>query len=195
MKIGKRKLKRKYNLPEEFVLYVGDVTWNKNLPRLIDATKELNIPLVMVGKSLVSEEYDRYNPWNTDLNRVNELAKNDKNILRLGFVSNEDLVRIYNLATVFAMPSIYEGFGLPILEAMACGCPVVTTKEGSLLEVAKDSAYFVDAYDVESISKGLRKVFSIKCSKKNYLIKACATQNSFHGEKQQKKQSKSIGKF
>lgn len=156
----KIKAKNKFNLPDKFVLYVGDVTPNKNLPRLLDAAKELKIPLVMVGKNLVNEEYDKTNPWNVDLNRVHELAEGDKNIMRLGFVSDEDLVSIFNLATVFCMPSIYEGFGLPILEAQACGCPVITTKEGSLKEVAGNSAFIVDAFNVESIKEGIKKVFS-----------------------------------
>ena len=72
-----RNIREKYGLPERFLLYVGDVTWNKNLPRLIGAVKKLKLPLVMIGKSLVSEDYDKENPWNADLNRVNELAKND----------------------------------------------------------------------------------------------------------------------
>jgi glycosyltransferase involved in cell wall biosynthesis len=151
-------LREKYNLPEKFVLYVGDVTWNKNLPRLIDAVKKTQIPLVMVGKSLVSEDYDKSNPWNADLNRVNTLARGDGNIIRVGFISMDELVQIYNLATVFAMPSLYEGFGLPILEAMACGCPVVTSKEGSIPEVAGNAAFYIDGYDVESIATGIKRV-------------------------------------
>jgi glycosyltransferase involved in cell wall biosynthesis len=154
-----KNLKEKYKLPEKFVLYVGDVTWNKNLPRLIEAIKSVNVPLVMVGKALVSEDFDRSNPWNKDLAKVQDLAKNDKDIIRLGFVSTEDLVGIYNLATVFAMPSLYEGFGLPILEAMSCGCPVVTTKQGSLSEVAGEAALYVDAYSKESIAEGIKEVF------------------------------------
>jgi glycosyltransferase involved in cell wall biosynthesis len=154
-----KEISKKYGLPEKFVLYVGDVTWNKNLPRLIDAVKEVNLPLVMVGKSLVSQDYDKSSPWNADLNRVNELTKGDVNILKLGFVSKEELVQLYNLATVFVMPSLYEGFGLPVLEAMACGCPVITTREGSLQEVVGDSAFYVDAYDMDSIASGIKKVF------------------------------------
>ena len=155
-----KKTKEKYNLPDSFLLYVGDVTWNKNLPRLLDAVKKADVPIVMVGKNLVSEDYDKLNPWNHDLNRVWELSRENKKILRLGFVPDEDLVAIYNLAQVFIMPSLYEGFGLPVLEAMACGCPVITSKEGSLGEVAKNSAYFVDAYNAEDIEKGIREVFS-----------------------------------
>jgi len=158
----KLEIQKRYGLPDRFALYVGDVTWNKNLPRLIDAIKKINIPLVMVGKSLVSEEYDKNNPWNTDLNRVNELTRGDDNIMKLGFVSSEELVQIYNMATVFVMPSLYEGFGLPILEGMACGCPVITSKEGSIPEVASNAAFYVNAYDVEAIAAGIKKVFSDK---------------------------------
>lgn len=163
------KLRKKYNLPEKFVLYVGDVTWNKNLPRLLDAITELDISIVMVGKNLVSEDYDKNNPWNNDLNRINELARSNDKITRVGFLPSEELVQIYNLATLFAMPSLYEGFGLPILEAMACGCPVLTSKEGSLEEVAGNAAYFIDAYDVESIKFGLELLYKDQ-SKRNELI-------------------------
>src|ERR1035437_837052 len=85
-----KEIQKRYGLPDRFVLYVGDVTWNKNLPRLIDAVQKLKVPLVMVGKSLVQEDYDKANPWNADLNRVNELVKGDNNIIRLGFVPDED---------------------------------------------------------------------------------------------------------
>jgi glycosyltransferase involved in cell wall biosynthesis len=158
----KSEIIRKYSLPDKFLLYVGDVTWNKNLPRLLDAIKELGIPLVMIGKSLASENYDRDNPWNADLNRVNELVKGDANIIRLGFVEMDELVKIYNLAVALIMPSLYEGFGLPILEAMACGCPVITSKEGSLPEVAGDAAFYVAAYDIDNLTKGIEKVFNDK---------------------------------
>jgi glycosyltransferase involved in cell wall biosynthesis len=163
------KLRKKYDLPEKFVLYVGDVTWNKNLPRLLDAITELDISIVMVGKNLVSEDYDKNNPWNNDLNRINELARSNDKITRVGFLPSEELVQIYNLATLFAMPSLYEGFGLPVLEAMACGCPVLTSKEGSLEEVAGNAAYFIDAYDVESIKFGLDRLYKDQ-SKRNELI-------------------------
>jgi glycosyltransferase involved in cell wall biosynthesis len=177
------KLRKKYNLPEKFVLYVGDVTWNKNLPRLLDAVTELDIPIVMVGKSLVSEDYDKNNPWNMDLNRINELARKNDKIIRVGFLSSEELVQIYNLATVFAMPSLHEGFGLPILEAMACGCPVVTSREGSLEEVAGNAAYFIDAYDVESIKFGLDRVYKDQNKRKDLIEKGYLNLKRFSWKK------------
>lgn len=153
-------LRKKYNLPDKFVLYVGDATWNKNIPSLIAAIKKISIPLVMVGKALVEKEFDKENPWNQDLVKVRELSKGDSKIILTGFVPTKDLVAIYNLATVFAMPSIYEGFGLPVLEAMACGCPVITTKEGSLPEIAGNAAYYVDSDSVGSIASGVKKIFT-----------------------------------
>lgn len=153
-------LRKKYKLPEKFALYVGDATWNKNLPRLIEASSKVNIPLVMVGKALIDKNIDTQNPWNKDLVKVQEMAEGNKNIFRLGFVSQEDLVALYNTATVFVMPSVYEGFGLPILEAMSCGCPVVASKGGSLAEVAGAAVRYVDPYDVDSIAKGIDEVFN-----------------------------------
>ena len=152
-------LRKKYDLPEKFALYVGDVTWNKNLPNLVDAFLKTNIPLVMVGKALVNKDFDKKNPWNSDLLQIINKIENEKQFLRLGFLSEEELVQIYNLATLFVMPSFYEGFGLPVVEAMRCGCPVVTTREGSLKEVAGDAALFVET-NIDSIKEGVEKVFS-----------------------------------
>jgi glycosyltransferase involved in cell wall biosynthesis len=150
---------RKYNLPKKFALYVGDATWNKNLPRLIEAISKINVPLVMVGKALIDELIDAHNPWNKDLVKVQKIAKENQNVLRLGFVPSEDLVALYNAATLFVMPSIYEGFGLPALEAMSCKCPVVTSRGGSLEEVVGEAGKYVDPYNVSSIAEGIREVF------------------------------------
>lgn len=161
-KMSSEKVKQtinKFNLPERFILYVGDVTWNKNLPTLIEAVNLSNLPLVMVGKALVDENFDRKNPWNKDLARVIDLAKNNDRIKRIGFVSDSDLVSLYNAATVFAMPSIYEGFGLPILEAMSSGSPVVTSRGGSIPEIAGDAAFYVNPNDPNNMAEGLKKVF------------------------------------
>lgn len=152
-------VRQKYNLPGKFALYVGDATWNKNLPRLVEAIKKINIPIVMVGKALTNKEYDKSNPWNADLAKVQKETENDSNFIFPGFVEDADLVSIYNGATLFVAPSLYEGFGLPILEAMACGCPVITSQEGSLGEVAGAAAYFVDAYKSDSIAEGIKKVY------------------------------------
>jgi glycosyltransferase involved in cell wall biosynthesis len=154
------KIMKKYELPKEFALYVGDVTWNKNLPRLMEAAVMAKVPLVMVGNALVNKDIDKKNSWNKDLVKVWQLAGKNKNIFSLGFVSSEDLVTLYNAATIFVMPSIYEGFGLPALEAMSCGCPVIASKGGSLPEVLGNAGIYADPYDVGSIAKEIDKAFN-----------------------------------
>lgn len=150
----------KFRLPKHFALYVGDATWNKNLPRLVEACILANIPLVMVGKALSQEEnVDKTNPWNKDLVKTISLAKEHKNIHRIGFVSMDELVALYNAAKIFLMPSLYEGFGLPILEAMACGVPVITSREGSLPEVAGNAAYYVDAHSTRILTESIQTVW------------------------------------
>ncbi|GDX61816.1 glycosyl transferase [Candidatus Levyibacteriota bacterium] len=178
-----KKIIDKYGLPNKFILYVGDVTWNKNLPRLLKASIDAGLPLVMVGNAL-TDEIDLSNPWNKDLSIIrNIIEDNKKSIFPLGFVSVEDLVDLYNLARVFVMPSLYEGFGLPIIEAMSCGCPVIATRGGSIAEIVEDSAYFVDAYSVKSISDGIRKVFDSDIIRENLIKKGLNQVKKFSWQK------------
>src|SRR3989338_8382569 len=157
-----KEIRKRYGLPEKFVLYVGDVTWNKNLPRLIEAVKKISVPLVMVGNALVQTDVDMGNPWNKDFDKVLGLVDGDNRIIRLGFVSKEEFGLLFNIATVFTMPSLYEGFGLPVLEAMSCGCPVIISREGSLAEIAGNACYYIDPYDIDSIAGGINEVFKSK---------------------------------
>jgi glycosyltransferase involved in cell wall biosynthesis len=175
-------IKKKYNLPDTFALYVGDVTANKNLPRLVKAALRANVSLVMVGKSLVDENVPN-NPWTKDLIAVQELAKNNPQIIRLGFVSDEDLVALYNIATVFIMPSLYEGFGLPVVEAMASGCPVITSLKGSLQEVAGEAAYIVDPNSIGSIAEGMQKIIGDRQLQKKLSGKGLEQAKKFSWEK------------
>lgn len=181
-----RKVKDKYELPEKFVLYVGDVTWNKNLPRLLQAIKKANVPLIMVGKALSDRKLKNeevLNGWNKDLLRIQNMVNDDKQIIRLGFVDILDLALIYNLATVLLMPSLYEGFGLPILEAMRSGCPVIASREGSLEEIGGEAVYYVDPLDSTSISNGVKKVFEDRNLQKHLSSKGEARAKKFTIEK------------
>ncbi len=147
--------REKFDLPESFAIYVGDVTWNKNLPNIVSSFKNTNVPLFIIGKAVTEKNFDRTNFWNQDLAEVQRLIEESKDVRALGFVSDEDLSALYNLASVFVMPSFYEGFGLPVLEAMACGCPVITSHRGSLPEVAGEAAYYVEPENVEEIQKAV----------------------------------------
>lgn len=131
----------KFNLPQKFVLYVGDVNYNKNLPELIQICLEKNYPLVLVGKQIVEKNYNPNHPENQALVKVQSLIQaNPNQIIPLGFVPTQDLVMLYNLATVYVQPSLAEGFGLPVLEAMACGCPALIGPANSLSEIAGSAA-------------------------------------------------------
>lgn len=154
---------KKYKLPDTFALYVGDATPNKNLPNLVKAVLRTKIPLVMVGKTLLDESIDLTHAWTQDIKEIRLLQQSNRDQVHfLGFVSDEDLVALYNVASVFLMPSLYEGFGLPVLEAMSCGCPVITSSKGSLREVAGDAAYNVDPSDISGIAEGLQKIIEDK---------------------------------
>ncbi|MBU4015962.1 glycosyltransferase family 4 protein [Patescibacteria group bacterium] len=155
----KQEIIKKYNLPEKFVLYVGDVTWNKNLPRLIEAIKEINLTLVLVGRTIAESSFDSTNPWNKDILTVQKMIKGDKRFIRLGFILPQDLVSLYNTAAVFVFPSIYEGFGLPIVEAMQSGCPVVLSEESCLPEIGGKAVYYVNPHNTNSIANGIGEVF------------------------------------
>jgi glycosyltransferase involved in cell wall biosynthesis len=85
--------------------------------------------------------------------------KKNKTIHRLGFVDDEDLVAIYNLATVYVQPSFYEGFGLPVLEAMACETPVIVSRTNALVEVAGKAALIADPKDADDIANKILKCF------------------------------------
>ena len=150
-------IREKFNLPQNFVLFVGSIEPRKNLKNLICAYLQLNKnirqkhKLVLVG----------FKGWNNkDIMQLLDNSKED--VEYLGYVSNEELGKLYNLATVFAYPSFYEGFGLPPLEAMASGCPVVTSNAASLPEVCGDAAYYIDPYDIDSISQGIHRVITDK---------------------------------
>lgn len=152
-------VKKQYSLPDKFLLYVGDATWNKNIPNLVKAVKQTTYPLVMVGKVWENNVSNiDSNPWNNDLRKVLKEIGQDSQFIRLGFVKDIDLIKIYNAATCLLMPSFYEGFGLPVLEAMSCGCPVICSKSGSLEEVAANAAYYIEPNDPENIVEGIVEV-------------------------------------
>ncbi len=147
-------IKRKYNLPAQLLLYVGDANWTKNLPFLIDAFNEIvkvagfqELKLVLIGGVFLKNVENINHPELQslkDLNRKIHEYNLEDNVLRPGYIDEEELVAFYNLATVYIQPSIYEGFGLSVLQALSCGTPVVSSDRGSLREVGGDAAVYFD---------------------------------------------------
>lgn len=130
----------RYALPERFVLFVGTVEPRKNLARLAAAVERLDDPLPLVVAGAAG--------WG-------DAAPTGRGVRFLGFVPAADLAPLYGAATVFAYPSLQEGFGLPIVEAMAQGTPVVTSARSATEEVAGGAAVLVDPTDVDSIAAGI----------------------------------------
>jgi glycosyltransferase involved in cell wall biosynthesis len=100
-----------------------------------------------------------------------------------GFVPDQTLAALYRLATAFAFPSLYEGFGLPPLEAMACGTPVVTSRLSSLPEVVGDAAVLVDPYSVEDIADGLRRVLDDEALRTSLKERGRVRADQFHWDR------------
>jgi glycosyltransferase involved in cell wall biosynthesis len=142
----------KQGLPERFLLFVGTLEPRKNVIRLIESYAQLPAhrpPLILVGGK--GWLYDQI------FARVKSLGLDD-NVRFAGFVPPEDLPKWYNAATLFVYPSLYEGFGLPPLEAMACGTPVVTSTASSLPEVVGQAALLVDPADTEALTDAMNRV-------------------------------------
>lgn len=152
------KIKSKYNLPDRFVFYVGDVNYNKNLLGLCQACKLAKIPLVIAGKQAASKDFDRTHPENKPLVKLLREYGEDTDVMRIGFVPDEDLAGIYNLASLYCQPSFYEGFGLPVVAAFASGCPVVASKTQALVEIAEPGAIFADPKDPADIAEKISMI-------------------------------------
>lgn len=140
-------LYEKFNIPrnQKIVLYVGNLKPHKNLSTLLKAFSVLeddNVILLLVGKEFK----------NTRINDEGRKLEIENKLLHIGVVSKAELIDIYNLADVFVFPSLYEGFGIPPLEAMACGTPVIAANNSSIPEVVGDAAILVKTKDADSLS-------------------------------------------
>lgn len=149
-------VRKRYSLPERFILHVGTLEPRKNLVRLMEAlcniaAEEPETRLVLVGGKgwLYSDIFAS----------VDRLGLRDR-VVFPGYIAEADLPAVYNLATVFAYPSIYEGFGIPPLEAMACGTPVVCSNSSSLPEVVGGAALLVDPQDTDALASALLRALN-----------------------------------
>jgi glycosyltransferase involved in cell wall biosynthesis len=152
------RVRERYQLAHRFVLYVGNIKPHKNLVRLIEAFDRLrhmegfeDVKLLIIGDEISKLPA---------LRRAVHSHKLHKQVRFLGYLGDDTLAILYRLASVFVFPSLYEGFGLPPLEAMACGTPVVTSNVSSLPEVTGDAAVLVDPTQVDSIADGMRRVLA-----------------------------------
>lgn len=176
-------IRKKYHLPDKFVLYVGGVNPNKNLVRLAKAVAKLDLPLVLVGSEFTKALVETFSVKKLlGLQKVHpevgEFAKlksivEDNDLFRvLGYVPTEELNAIYRLAAFYCQPSLYEGFGLPVLEAMTAGCLVVCSNTGSLPEIYPLETVTFSPDSEKELQTAFEKALSLPPKEKADLIKA-----------------------
>lgn len=174
--------KLKFDLTDSFLLFVGSIEPRKNLLSLLKAyhllseTTKNTYPLILVG----------FKGWeNKEI--MKEIEKEKEHVRYLGYLSDEELVHVYNLATLFIYPSLYEGFGIPPLEAMACGTAVVSSNAASLPEACGDSALYIDPLDIGDITQKIEFLLNDKSKMEELVLKGLSRVREFTWEKSAKK--------
>ena len=173
------RVRERYRLDDPFLLYAGNIKPHKNLERVIDAFDRLrkegfaDLKLMIIG-----DEISKY----AALRRAVHRHHLHKHVRFFGFVPDDTLAVLYRLADVFVFPSLYEGFGLPPLEAMASGTPVVTSNVSSLPEVAGDAALLVDPRDPEAIAGAIRMLLTDRTLREDLRERGLARAHAFSWE-------------
>lgn len=175
-----QRVRVRYGLPGSYILFIGSLEPRKNVKTLLRAYSVLSenikkeFPLVIAGGR----------GWlNSDIpGLVSELGIKDK-VLFAGYVDDGDLSAMYSAASLFVYPSLYEGFGLPILEAMACGTPVVTSNTSSMPEVAGDAAVLIDPVDIENLSFTMGQLLENNAKRNEMILKGFERASVFSWEK------------
>lgn len=151
----------RFKITPPYLLFVGTLEPRKNIANLLKAFKSLEdeVPHCMVFAGALGWGVEKDIPGRA-VSNPSAVAATKAGVHVLGYVPDSDLSALYSAADALVFPSLYEGFGLPVLEAMACGCPVITANNSSLPEVAGDAAEYCDANDVDSIVMAIRRVLS-----------------------------------
>jgi glycosyltransferase involved in cell wall biosynthesis len=148
---SKEKVAQKYQLPEKFVLNVGTIEERKNALTIVKAIKDLDISLVLIGKET------------TYANQIHEYIKENHLHDRVHFlkgITTEELATIYQLATVFVYPSIFEGFGIPIIEALFSKTPVITNKNGVFPEAGGPNSLYIEPFDLADLQHKIQQILT-----------------------------------
>lgn len=167
-------VRRKYGLTDRYVLFVGSIDPRKNLKRLIQAWRGIpearKAELVVVGAR-------------SGIFRQPDLSGLQQGVRMLGYVPDQDLPALYSGALIFVMPSLYEGFGLTVLEAMACGAPVLSSTGGALPEVADGAAVLVDPRSEPEMAAEIRCLLKDECRRQELRAKGLARAAEFTWER------------
>lgn len=179
--ISKNKLqevKQKYEIPEKFFLFSGQIYPPKNFGRLLQAYAQVGPKL---GVSLVVAGEHRW-LCDKELEMIDKLGISQW-VKRPGWIDNKELISFYKMAEALVFPSLYESFGSPIVEAMAAGCPVITSNRFGTKEVAGDAAILVDPEDLDSISEGMSMILTEKDLRNELILKGYKRSKQFSWNK------------
>jgi glycosyltransferase involved in cell wall biosynthesis len=182
----KQRVRQKYHLPADFILYVGALAPRKNLITLVRALSlmpgGMQIPLVLVGQGKTYKQ--------KLIQKIHELKLNNK-VKFLNFVPSNDLPALYQQATVFVYPSLYEGFGIPIIEALFSKTPVITTRGSCFQEAGGPDSLYVDPYSPEDLAEAIKKVINDETLRKQMTVRGHCYAQKFH----QKNVAQNLMKF
>lgn len=153
----------KFNIQKPYLFYVGNAHPHKNLPRLIAAFGKVRKQFPKTSLVLSGPDHHFWQQLKEEVNT--------EGIIFTGFVADRELVSLYKNAAVYVMPSLEEGFGIPLLEAMACGCPVVSSRAGSLMEVGGDAALYFNPEDEAEMAEKITRVLEDKKLKESMVKK------------------------
>ena len=169
-------IKKKFNLPDQFILNVGTIETRKNLISIINAMTLMKIkaPLVVVGKKTKYMNFINV--------QLKKLKFNPSQITFLHNVSVEDLPGIYQLSSLFVYPSIFEGFGIPILEALCCGIPVITTKGGCFGEAGGEYSMYVEPLNMVELAQKMDECLTYSKKREKMIIKGLLHAKRFEPE-------------
>lgn len=168
------KLKSKYQINKDYFLFVGNIHPRKNILNMIDAfdnIKNNNLQIIIVGKK--AWKYEKI------ITKINE----HKNVRYIGYISDEELSTLYSFAYAFIFPSINEGFGLPVLEAMKCGCPVICSNNSSMLEIVGGAALMFDPFCVKDIKAKINLIIQNEKIRKELVYRGYRRYKNFSWDK------------
>jgi len=176
--VKKNLVKEKYHLPEKYILFLGTIEPRKNIEGILQAFELFQkkngneYKLVIAGGR---------GWWKN--NKLLDMIEKSKDVQYIGYVESADKPALYAQAGVFVYPSLYEGFGFPVLESMACGIPVITSSRSSLPEIADDAAYFVNPYNTFEIAQGMERILTKTDVHNFYVQKGLKQSHKFQWQK------------
>ena len=145
----KKIIREKYNLPENFLLNVGSIEPRKNALQIIKAIENIDIPLIIIGK---------WTPYTDKIKSYIIEKKMEKRVFLMQGFTMDELSTIYAMADIFIYPSVYEGFGIPIIESLFSKTPVITTNSGVFPEAGGHSSYYIDPYNIEQLTDAITAI-------------------------------------